>query len=142
MTRNVNCVILVFDITSRDSFQKLEFIYNQVSESLPLRSNRQHNNNNTRDDNHDANADADTDTNDDDDGGEEEVYIIVVGNKIDLKENRVVSSSEAQLFASKIKAQYIEVSALTLENFNRLEILLFTRLFVNYLLYSKEIADH
>ena len=46
------------------------------------------------------------------------VALILVGNKIDLKEERVVSSEEGESLSKKLKLTYIETSAKTGENIN------------------------
>ncbi|KAM3145532.1 hypothetical protein pb186bvf_002306 [Paramecium bursaria] len=45
-------------------------------------------------------------------------YWIVVGNKIDLKEQKKVSKDEAQRYSDKIGAKYFECSAVTPKNIN------------------------
>ncbi|KAK8844183.1 hypothetical protein M9Y10_024388 [Tritrichomonas musculus] len=45
--------------------------------------------------------------------------ILLVGNKKDLTDQRVVSTEEAELFANKYKIKYIETSALADENVER-----------------------
>lgn len=46
------------------------------------------------------------------------IALILVGNKIDLKENRVVSTEEGEALSQKLKLTYIETSAKTGENIN------------------------
>ncbi|MFX1287389.1 MAG: GTP-binding protein [Promethearchaeota archaeon] len=46
------------------------------------------------------------------------IALILVGNKIDLKEERVVSSEEGVALSEKLKLTYIETSAKTGENIN------------------------
>jgi len=46
------------------------------------------------------------------------IALILVGNKIDLKEGRVVSSEDGETLAKKLKITYIETSAKTGENIN------------------------
>ena len=46
--------------------------------------------------------------------------LIVVGNKLDLEENRQISSEEGQKFANQIKASFIETSAMTPTNIQEL----------------------
>ncbi|EGG22397.1 hypothetical protein DFA_04515 [Cavenderia fasciculata] len=45
-------------------------------------------------------------------------YTILIGNKLDLENQRLVSFDEAQTFALKNGLQYIEISALQDENFD------------------------
>jgi small GTP-binding protein len=46
------------------------------------------------------------------------IALILVGNKIDLKEDRVVSTEEGESLSRKLKLTYIETSAKTGENIN------------------------
>jgi len=46
------------------------------------------------------------------------VPIVLIANKIDLKDKRVVSTEEGQRLAKKLRCHYIETSALTGENVN------------------------
>jgi len=46
------------------------------------------------------------------------IALILVGNKIDLKNERVVSSEEGELLSEKLKLTYLETSAKTGENIN------------------------
>lgn len=49
---------------------------------------------------------------------QDEIIISIVGNKIDLEEEREISKEEGTEFASSIKASYSEVSAKTGEGIN------------------------
>jgi small GTP-binding protein len=48
----------------------------------------------------------------------DKISLILVGNKIDLKDDRLVSYEEGEELAAKLKLSYIETSALTGENIN------------------------
>ena len=48
----------------------------------------------------------------------EKIPIVVVGNKVDLNNERKVSKQQAEEFANSIKAKYFETSALTDSNGN------------------------
>jgi small GTP-binding protein len=48
----------------------------------------------------------------------EKLPIVVVGNKVDLNNERKVSKQQAEEFANSIKAKYFETSALTDSNGN------------------------
>ena len=48
----------------------------------------------------------------------EKIPIVVVGNKVDLNNERKVSKQQAEEFANSIKAKYFETSALTDSNRN------------------------
>ncbi|MHA1453658.1 MAG: hypothetical protein ACTSRD_12420, partial [Promethearchaeota archaeon] len=45
-------------------------------------------------------------------GAGEDICIILIGNKIDLEESRVVSTQEGEYLAKKLNLPYIETSAL------------------------------
>lgn len=46
------------------------------------------------------------------------VFILLIGNKLDLNENRIVSNEEAINFSKKLNVEYIEASALNGLNVN------------------------
>jgi len=48
--------------------------------------------------------------------GEESVEMVIVGNKSDLVEERVVTEKEARIFADDLSATYMESSSLTKDN--------------------------
>lgn len=50
----------------------------------------------------------------------ENVLIIIVGNKIDLKSKRTVTQEEAEKFCSEKELQYVETSAITGEGIKKL----------------------
>lgn len=52
------------------------------------------------------------------------VSFIVVGNKVDLEDNRCISTEKAESYASSIKAKYIETSARTPINIDELFLLI------------------
>jgi small GTP-binding protein len=68
--------VLVFDLTSKSSFDKLNVWLDILNESAP-----------------------------------KDISIILVGNKMDIKERKVYLSDDAKKFALKNKMTYIEVSA-------------------------------
>ena len=49
-----------------------------------------------------------------------EVFVCLVGNKIDLNENRVIEKDEAEKYVEENNLQYFEVSAKTGEGINEL----------------------
>ena len=85
--RGTDGVLLIFDITDRNSFQKLNFWLDDLK-----------------------NKSDDLDN----------IFICLVGNKTDLNEKRVVSYEEANKFAEENNIPYIEVSAKTGDNINKL----------------------
>lgn len=76
--RDTSGIILVFDLTNRNSFARLESWLADITEFGPL-----------------------------------DVNVIIVGNKIDLDDDRTTSFNEAQNFVKKNNWNYIEVSAKT-----------------------------
>jgi GTPase SAR1 family protein len=66
---------LIYDITNRESFEKLEYWKELLIESVG------------------------------------KIPIIVVGNKTDLEEKRMVEPKEAEQFAADLKTSHFEVSA-------------------------------
>jgi Ras-related protein Rab-1A len=79
--RDSNGVILIFDLTNRNSFDKLESWLQDINNYGPKDTN-----------------------------------ILLIGNKTDLADERVVSFSDANNFSIKNNLQYIEVSAKTGNN--------------------------
>ncbi|MFX1496865.1 MAG: GTP-binding protein [Promethearchaeota archaeon] len=79
---NAKAGILVFDVTSKTSFENLENWFNEIIKSSPS------------------------------------VSLILVGNKIDLEDERVISTAEGERMAKKLNLSYIETSAKTGENIN------------------------
>ena len=76
---------IVFDITNRDSFEKVKEWYEELNELI----------------------------------GETNIPIVLVGNKVDLAEQRVVSTTEGEDLAKSLSTngiEYIETSALTGDN--------------------------
>lgn len=76
--RNANAALLVFDITSYDSFEKMKGWVQELHRNV-----------------------------------DETIVLCVVGNKIDLQNERKVSRDEAKQYASSIGATYHEASAKT-----------------------------
>ena len=85
--KGTNGVLLVFDITNRDSFNKIDFWLKDLKENADNIDN---------------------------------LFIYLIGNKIDLEDKRQVSFEEAKEFASKKNMPYIEVSAKTGQNIKKL----------------------
>ena len=85
--KGTNGVLLVYDITNRDTFKKIDFWLNDLMENA---------------DNLDI------------------LYIILIGNKNDLEEQRQVSFEEANNYANEKNLSYIEVSAKTGDNIKKL----------------------
>ena len=78
-------VLLVFDLTNKESYNKMQFWYDEVKNQLQL----------------------------------SEIGLILIGNKSDDIEHREISQNEANEFASKFPASYLEVSAATKDNINQ-----------------------
>ena len=72
-----NGVLLIYDITSKKSFDRIQFWYDDLSKNSNI----------------------------------EELFICLVGNKLDLKNTRVITIDEAQKYAKKLDVPYFEVSA-------------------------------
>ncbi|MFX1568702.1 MAG: GTP-binding protein [Promethearchaeota archaeon] len=79
---NAEAGILVFDVTRKDTFDKLENWFKEIKEVSTT------------------------------------ISLILVGNKIDLEDERVVSAEEGENLAQKLNLSYIETSAKTGENIN------------------------
>lgn len=74
--------VLVYDVTRKDTFDKLENWFKETRDASP------------------------------------EISLILVGNKIDLVEDRVVSTEEGESTAKELNLSYVETSAKTGENIN------------------------
>ena len=81
-----NGILLVFDITDKNSFDNLNFWLYELEKNCNLNN----------------------------------LYIFLVGNKTDLKKERKVSYDEAKNFADMKKIPYIEISAKTGDNIDKL----------------------
>ena len=81
-----NGILLVFDITDKNSFDNLNFWLDELENNCNLNN----------------------------------LYIFLVGNKTDLKKERKVSYDEAKNFADMKKIPYIEISAKTGDNIDKL----------------------
>lgn len=79
--RDSNGVILIFDLTNRNSFEKLNSWMEDINNFGP-----------------------------------KEIKILIVGNKSDLVDDRIVTFNEINIFISKLNVNYIEVSAKTGNN--------------------------
>jgi small GTP-binding protein len=79
---NAEAGILVFDVTRKDTFDKLENWFKEIKEVSTS------------------------------------ISLILVGNKIDLENDRVVSTEQGEELAQKLNLSYIETSAKTGENIN------------------------
>ena len=77
--QGANGVLLVFDISNRKSFERIEYWLNEIKENNKIDS----------------------------------MYVIIVANKTDLINQRVVSRDEAEKYAEKNNISYFEVSAKT-----------------------------
>jgi small GTP-binding protein len=82
--RSSNIVLLVFSITTTESFEEIAKLAQDIESQWP------------------------------------DISLIVIGNKIDLEENREVTQQEALKIGNEIGASYIETSALTGEGFDEL----------------------
>ena len=78
--RNAEGVILVYDLTSTESFENLKFWIESIKNNL---------------------------------GNDEPIPIIIIGNKIDLEDARVINKSVAEKFAKDNNYKYFETSAKT-----------------------------
>ena len=81
-----NGVLLIFDITNKKSFDKINFWYKDLKQSVNI----------------------------------DEVFVCLVGNKIDLEDIRVISKEEAEEYAKENNMYYLEVSAKTGEGIKEL----------------------
>ena len=72
-----NGILLIFDITNKKSFDKIDFWYNDLINRLK----------------------------------KDEIIIYLVGNKVDLEENRQITIEEAEKYANDKSIPYFEVSA-------------------------------
>ena len=81
-----NGILLVFDITDKNSFDNLNFWLDELEKNCNLNN----------------------------------LYIFLVGNKTDRKKERKVSYDEAKNFADMKKIPYIEISAKTGDNIDKL----------------------
>jgi small GTP-binding protein len=79
---NAEAGILVYDVTRKDTLEKVENWYNEIKDVSPT------------------------------------ISLILVGNKIDLTEDRVISTEMGEALAKKLNLSYIETSAKTGENIN------------------------
>jgi small GTP-binding protein len=77
--QGANGVLLVFDVSDRKSFERIEYWLQEIKENNKIDS----------------------------------MYIVIVANKIDLINKRVVTREEAEKYAEKNNISYFEVSAKT-----------------------------
>ena len=75
--KKAKCVVLVYDITKKSSFEKLDFWRDEIMNFA-----------------------------------DEEILVVVVGNKTDMQEKRAVTLEEAEKYAQKHRYFYLETSAL------------------------------
>ena len=75
--KKAKCVILVYDITKKASFEKLDFWRDEIMNFA-----------------------------------DEDILVVIVGNKSDMQEKRAVTTEEAEKYAQKHKYFYLETSAL------------------------------
>jgi Ras-related protein Rab-6A len=112
--KNANCIVIVYDITNKDSFNSLNRWLKDAKQNAP-----------------------------------EETIFVICGNKIDLKEKRVVTNEEIDNYIQKNNLIYVECSALSGEGIKELFNLIAKNLgesnFVksedNYIDYSSYIMD-
>jgi len=112
--KNANCIVIVYDITNKDSFNSLNRWLKDAKQNVP-----------------------------------EETIFVICGNKIDLKEKRVVTNEEIDNYIQKNNLIYVECSALSGEGIKELFNLIAKNLgesnFVksedNYIDYSSYIMD-
>ena len=74
-----NGVLLIFDISNKKSFQKIDFWYKDLKQNININ----------------------------------DIYVCLVGNKMDLEEIREISKEDAEKYAKENDMQYFEVSAKT-----------------------------
>ena len=77
--QGANGVLLVFDVSDRKSFERIEYWINEIKQNNKIDS----------------------------------MYLVIVANKIDLINKRVVTKEEAEKYAEKNNISYFEVSAKT-----------------------------
>ena len=75
--KGANGVLLIYDISNRDSFNRISFWLKELKENNRIN----------------------------------ELFICLVGNKIDLEQNRVISKEEGEKYAKENNISFIEVSA-------------------------------
>ena len=75
--KKAKCVVLVYDITKKSTFEKLDFWRDEIVNFA-----------------------------------DEDILVVVVGNKTDMQEKRAVTLEEAEKYAQKHKYFYLETSAL------------------------------
>ena len=81
-----NGVFLIFDITDKKSFERIDFWLQELKEHIRL----------------------------------DELHVVLVGNKIDNENKRVIKYEEANEYAEKNNVKYYEVSAKTTKGLNTL----------------------
>ena len=81
-----NGVLLIFDITDKKSFERIDFWLQELKEHIRL----------------------------------DELHVVLVGNKIDNENKRVIKYEEANEYAEKNNVKYYEVSAKTTKGLNTL----------------------
>ncbi len=79
---NAEVGILVYDVTSQDTFESIESWFKEIKSVSP------------------------------------NISLILVGNKIDLEEKRIIYTEKGEELSKKLKLSYIETSAKTGENIN------------------------
>ena len=84
--KGANGVLLIYDISSRKSFERINFWLKELKENNRI----------------------------------DELFICLVGNKIDLEEKRVISKEEGENYAKENNISFIEVSARTGKGINDL----------------------
>ena len=89
--RNADGIIIVFDVSKKDSFENLQFWIDSIHNNLGKTNNINNNNDN-----------------------EDNVNVIIIGNKIDLI--REVNKEEGLKYSKESGFKYYETSALTGEN--------------------------
>ena len=84
--KGANGVLLIYDISSRKSFERINFWLKELKENNRI----------------------------------DELFICLVGNKIDLEEKRVISKEEGENYAKENNISFFEVSARTGKGINDL----------------------
>lgn len=110
--KNINLVLFVYDITSRESFNHLkEYWIDFVKSHHDIQENRRNVIMNQTDESGDSFGCED----------ENNYYsAILVGNKSDLKNRRAITVEESQAFADQLGIPFIETSALKGTNISEL----------------------
>lgn len=110
--KNVNLVLFVYDITSRSSFENLQQYWVSFVQSHYKKDEKPLTQEEPRF--------VENNVENSNDNSEDVYQAILIGNKIDLNDIRAVHRKEGQALADELGIPFIETSALTGKNINRL----------------------